>query len=87
MNKDQKTKELLNGIDGIVIILFFITVIKMLVVVFSNPILGYANNHDFLRQSSCVGLWQNYQNKPKISANPERPINKLRAYTKTNILF
>lgn len=64
-------------LNGIVIILFLITIIKMLVVVFSNPIIGYANNFDFLRQSSCIGLWQNYQDRPKTSANLERPINKL----------
>lgn len=74
MNKDQKNEELLNNIA---ITLFFITLIKMLVVVFSNPIVGYANNYDFLRQSSCIGLWQNYKNKPKTSANIERPINNL----------
>ncbi len=39
--------------------------------------MGYANNHDFLRQSSCVRIWQSYPDKPNTSANPEMPINSL----------
>lgn len=57
--------------------LIFIAVIKIFVVTFSSPIMGYANSYDFLRQSSCVGLWQSYQNKPKIASNPEAPVNAI----------
>jgi len=54
-----------------------LTLIKIIAVVFLSPLMGYANNYDFLRQSSCVGIWQSYLDKPKTSSNPEAPVNSL----------
>ncbi|MDO9316531.1 MAG: hypothetical protein Q7T97_18515 [Burkholderiaceae bacterium] len=67
-------KFLLLSIPYLIIV---ITFIKILFIVFSSPIMGYGNNYDFLRQSSCTGLWQNYSEKSKISTNPEAPVNSL----------
>lgn len=58
-------------------LIIFITFIKILFVVFSSPIMGYGNNYDFLRQSSCTGLWQQYSEKSKTSTNPDAPVNSL----------
>lgn len=54
-----------------------LTLVKIIAVVFSSPLMGYANNYDFLRQSSCVGIWQSYPDKPKTSSNPTGPLNSL----------
>lgn len=57
--------------------LFALTIIKIVATVFVSPLMGYANNYDFVRQSSCIGIWQSYPDKPSTSANPEAPINSL----------
>jgi hypothetical protein len=37
--------------------------------------IGYANNFDFIRLASCIGLWPVYTNgAPKESAHPDRPV-------------
>ena len=35
-----------------------VALLRIAVVVFSSPIIGYANNYDFLRTSACTGVWQ-----------------------------
>ena len=35
-----------------------IALLRIGAVVFSSPIIGYANNYDFLRTSACTGIWQ-----------------------------
>jgi hypothetical protein len=58
--------------------LVFITISRMLLIVAVAPIAGYANNYDFVRQSSCVGVWQNYPGgKPKTAASPATVVNEL----------
>lgn len=54
-----------------------LTIIKIIATVFTSPIMGYANNYDFLRQSSCIGIWQSIQDKPKTSEHLEGPVNSL----------
>ena len=57
-----------------------LTMIKIVTTVFLSPMLGYANNYDFIRQSSCIGIWQSYPNqpnKPKTTNNPKAPVNAL----------
>ncbi len=58
-------------------VVIVLALIKITMVVFANPLMGYANNYDFLRQSSCVGIWQSYPDKPKTASNPEAPVNSL----------
>lgn len=58
-------------------VLFFLAAVKIFTVVAFSPIMGYANNFDFIRQSSCIGLWQSYEGKPKTSDNPIAPVNSL----------
>ena len=62
---------------GLTYALLLAAAAKIVLVTFSSPIMGYGNNFDFIRQSSCVGLWQAYQEKPKTSPNPEAPVNSL----------
>jgi hypothetical protein len=57
--------------------LLIITAARILFVCLSNPVIGYANSYDFVRQSSCVGVWQDYGGRDKTQGNPERPINSL----------
>lgn len=54
------------------------TLVKVLITSFSSPIYGYGNNWDFVRQSSCIGLWQSYPDKDKTTANPKAPVNSLK---------
>jgi len=58
-------------------ILLLIAVTKILYVAFTSPMLGYANNYDFIRQSNCTGIWQHYKDKPKTSDNIGFPVNGL----------
>ncbi|CAH9018246.1 hypothetical protein NURINAE_00815 [Candidatus Nitrosacidococcus sp. I8] len=39
--------------------------------------MGYANSYDFTRQSSCIGIWQSYSDKPKTEANRLYAVNTL----------
>lgn len=57
--------------------LVLLTIVKIVAATFTSPLIGYANNYDFVRQSSCIGIWQSYQDKPKTSGNPEAPVNSL----------
>lgn len=38
-----------------------------------DPVIGYANNSDFIRQSSCMGLWHNHADIVKTSGYPFYP--------------
>jgi len=40
-------------------------------------VIGAANVFDFLRQSSCVGLWEHYTDRPKYWGHPEGPLPQL----------
>jgi hypothetical protein len=66
-----------NPLDILTALLVMALVTRMLIVCLSYPIAGYANNYDFLRQSSCVGLWEDYGKKEKTSSNPDRPVDTL----------
>ena len=37
--------------------LFACTFLKIAAVVFASPMVGYANNYDFVRSSECTGVW------------------------------
>jgi hypothetical protein len=66
-----------NILPCVTYVLISLTFIKIIAVVFSTPLMGYANNYDFLRQSSCTGIWQYYPDRPKTSANADSPVNSL----------
>jgi hypothetical protein len=57
--------------------LVILTAARMFLLCLSHPIAGYANNYDFLRQSSCVGVWQVYEDREKTAPHPDRPVNAL----------
>lgn len=39
--------------------------------------IGYANNYDFIRHSSCIGLWSYIPGHPKEAGHPSTPSDKL----------
>lgn len=51
--------------------------VRILVVTLNSPIVGYANNYDFVRQEACLGLWQRYANRDKKAPHSEAPVNDL----------
>jgi hypothetical protein len=60
-------------------ILFALAAIKIILVVSASPVVAYANNWDFARQSSCYGVWESYPDgKDKTAFNFDRPVNPLR---------
>lgn len=71
-----QTRRLLNLVT---VMLVLLALLKVVYVTFTTPLLGYANNYDFLRQSSCIGLWQDYQDPTitKISSHPSAPVDRL----------
>ena len=40
-------------------------------VVLSSPVIGYANNYDFLRTSACTGIWQSDANGRAVTDSPD----------------
>lgn len=44
---------------------------KVFFVVFGSSAMGYGNNWDFIRQSSCTGIWIQYEGKEKFDGNHE----------------
>jgi hypothetical protein len=54
-----------------------VTCLRMALVVLHDPVTGYANNLDFFRQSACVGLWENYTDRPRISQDLDGPVGDL----------
>lgn len=53
--------------------LLILAVIKLIFITTSTPMFGYANNFDFIRQSSCLGLWVYVDGKQSRSASPWAP--------------
>lgn len=49
------------------IVLFVLCILFICWITLFDPIIGYANNSDFIRQSSCMGLWQNHADIVKTS--------------------
>jgi hypothetical protein len=59
-------------------LILLLTVIKILAVVQNDPLIAYANNWDFARESACYGVWEHYPNgKDKTTFNFEGPVNPL----------
>jgi len=63
--------------NQVAIALFLLALLRAAFVVGTDPLIAYANSYDFLRQSGCVGIWQDYPDRPKEAAHPERPVNGL----------
>ena len=52
--------------------------LKIALVIFASPIVGYANNFDFFRSSSCTGVWQAETGEAqKGPFTPLRTVNEL----------
>jgi hypothetical protein len=64
-------------LNAAAVVLLALTCLRMALVVLHNPVTGYANNLDFFRQSACVGLWENYTDRPLISADLDAPVGDL----------
>lgn len=55
--------------------IFIFAIIKLVAIISLEPFFGFANNYDFFRQSSCIGLWLNVsQNIHQPQANPVVPL-------------
>lgn len=46
-----------DGLRWLAWCLFAATVVKIAAVIFASPMVGYANNYDFVRSSECTGVW------------------------------
>jgi hypothetical protein len=57
--------------------LVVVTLSRLWLVVFAHPAVGFGNNFDFVRQSSCVGLWEDYGDQPKINPHLHGPVTRL----------
>ena len=53
------------------------TLLRMALACLPAPVFGYANNLDFFRQSACVGVWEDYQDRPRIAADLDGPMARL----------
>ncbi|MES2817364.1 MAG: hypothetical protein V4812_00055 [Pseudomonadota bacterium] len=56
---------------------FALGLLKLSWLTFSGPLLAYANNYDFLRQSACIGVWQWKDGIDKTAGNYQFPIGTL----------
>jgi hypothetical protein len=63
--------------EGLACLLVLLMALRLALACTATPILGYANNLDFFRQSSCVGVWQDYGDRPRIAAHMEGPVDLL----------
>ncbi|MGQ9369735.1 glycan biosynthesis hexose transferase WsfD [Azospirillum sp. ST 5-10] len=59
----------------LVLLLVAATVAKIAAIAMASPVIGYANNWDFVRTSSCLGLWQDYG--APVPAHPSAPVDRL----------
>lgn len=59
------------------VLLFALGVIKLSWLALARPLLAYANSYDFIRQSSCVGIWQWKEGIAKTAGNYQYPIGSL----------
>ncbi len=59
------------------VVIFLVMALRLGFVVGMQPIIGYANNLDFFRQSACVGVWQPYPGQERVSAHVDAPSNDL----------
>jgi hypothetical protein len=67
-----------NSLTWVWLALIAICIAKMASLSMMTPIVGYANNYDFIRESSCIGLWNIYGSADKLnSQHPEGPVRKL----------
>ena len=53
--------------------LLILAAIKLVFITTSTPMFGYANNFDFIGQSSCLGLWVYVDDKQSRYASPWAP--------------
>ena len=48
-----------------------VALLRIVFVVLSSPVIGYANNYDFTRTSACTGIWQSDSNGRAIVNSPD----------------
>lgn len=58
-------------------VLLALALVKIAAAVFFSPLMGYGNNYDFIRQASCVGVYQTYPGQPNKISNPQGPVDSL----------
>jgi hypothetical protein len=57
-------------------VIFLFMALRLCFACSTQPMIGYANNLDFFRQSACVGVWQATGGE-RISSHVESPVNDL----------
>lgn len=59
-------------------LVFFFVALRMVLIVQTSPLIAYANNWDFARESGCYGVWEQYPDgKDKTTLNFAGPVNPL----------
>lgn len=51
--------------------------LRLLLIVLAQPVLGYADNLDFLRDSACSGLWRAHDGASPFTAHWDGPVQRL----------
>lgn len=59
------------------LLLVLAALLRLWPVVLAHPAIGFGNNFDFFRQSSCTGLWEDYPDRPRLYPHPEGPVPTL----------
>ncbi|WP_263143227.1 hypothetical protein [Pseudomonas sp. RIT-PI-AD] len=57
------------ALDAMAWLVFGLGMLKMCWVVLGEPVYGYANSYDYVRQSACFGLWQFVEGVPKYAGS------------------
>lgn len=64
-------------LDAAAQMLVALAVLRLAVIVFAHPMVGYANSYDFIREEACIGVWQHYAYADKAAAHPAAPVPAL----------
>jgi hypothetical protein len=74
MGNGRTVRNMCNATAGVLVGL---TMLRLCLIVFAAPIIAFGNNFDFIREESCVGLWQHYADRDKAQAHPQGPVAQL----------
>jgi hypothetical protein len=72
-----KSQSLRRGVMLATTALMLIATLVSVAVIFATPIIGWANNFDFIRSSGCTGLWTSINGLAVMAGHPTSPIPSL----------
>src|SRR4030088_117048 len=61
-------------------VLLLIGLCRMSQVTFHKPLLGYANNYDFIKISSTLGVWPDEPGVVPTAGHPSAPLSRYRCH-------